>query len=299
VSAHPRYACLRVCLLRLLAAIALVLPAPPAAGQQETTQPEQLPREFVDLLLGRTVYDPIAPAYLLRQLPRPLPGADEFGAEGRVIGTVAWRNRSTSAIAVARDLEDARERFERLAREAGWTERPAPPERRGFVPARSSDPLRGFCHLPDNASLQVQTHRGPADSSYVVLDYRPARGGAFCDPEIARQRREAPDRYAADMPSLRPPEGLHVMGSGWSGSDDESSTNALVLGATAPADLVTHFASQLREQGWTLIDRLAGDRAGFLSAEKADGAVTLAMTVLVRRTDDEQHRLEMWVVRGR
>lgn len=282
----------------LLTAVALGGTSSPSASQEPTSEPGELPRDFVDLLLGRDIVDPRSPAYLLGEMPRPLPGVDSFAAEGRVVGTVTWPNRSRSAIAVSRDVQSARERIEAVAREAGWTDRPAPPERRGFVPAQSADPLRGFCYQPGNSMLQIRAHRGPADSSYVVLDFRPGRGRGFCDPEVARRAREA-YRFGFEMPTLRPPDGLHVDGTGTSIGTDEASTRAMLYGEAALADLAAEFESQLGEQGWTVEERLAGEDNAVLSADRpADDGGTLELTVLVRRIADDRNSLAMWVVRS-
>jgi hypothetical protein len=245
------------------------------------------------------MYSPGVPTYLVGEVPGAVPGADAFAAEGRVIGSVAWRDRSALAIAVARGVEDARERFEALAQEAGWTLRPAGPERRGFVPARSADPNRGFCFPADDAGLQIRAYpNSDGGGSYVVAEYSPARGGRFC----ARPPEPGPrvGGFHELAPTLRPPDGLHVMDSGMSSSDNEASTRAALFGEAAPAELVAHFERQLREQGWAVGDRFAGEETAVLSAEKrGEGGTPLALTVLIRRLADDEHSLSMHISRRR
>ncbi|MGH7505275.1 MAG: hypothetical protein ACRELX_06475 [Longimicrobiales bacterium] len=275
--------------------------AAPVRAQQRggTEAPQELPREFVDLLLGRSMYSPGIPTYLVGGMPGSLPGGAAFEGEGRVVGSVLWRDRNATAIAVAMGVEDARERFEALAQEAGWTPRPAAPPRFGFVPARSEDPNRGFCWPADGAHLSIRAYRaGIGDGSYILLEHSPARGGRLCAGPPDPERDFGGLREF--MPTLRPPDGLQIFANSRSGAGDYATADARLFGEIAPAALVEHFETQLREQGWTVGERLAGETAGVLSAQKPhDDGATLKLTVLMRRLSEEEQSVAMRIVRRR
>jgi hypothetical protein len=276
-----------------LAAGLLFAPGTAAHAQRGADAPAQLPREFVDLLVARSGYGPSRGDYRIGALPTTLPGGSTFAAQGRVVGSVLWRDRTTTGIAVPIAVGAARERFEQLAADAGWAPKPAPPERRGFVPSLSTDPARGFCWPADDGQLSIQTYAMSRDTSYVVLQhYLPSENRSCAAPRVPGMRMGG---LSDLMPTLRPPDGTELIGGGGSGSSgDRSETRAEVAGRIAPAALIAHFEPQLREQGWTIAERIGGEWAGVLSASKPrDGGGTLLLSVLAHRLSDDEQSLEM------
>src|SRR5262245_4889930 len=205
-----------LCLCTLLAGA-----APLQSQSASELQQGAVPREFAQVLLtyGRG-------ELRIGRMPENLPTADQLAADARVIGSVIWPDRSQSAIAVREPPSDARRPFEARLRAAGWTERPPPDQlERGFLPAYTSHPARGFCWPATDAQLSVDVRRAPDGGSYILINHY---AGGRCAAPPAEQPWYTV--LQSLMPSLRPPDGTEFMGSsgGGGGGGDEYETRITV-----------------------------------------------------------------------
>jgi len=258
------------------------------AQSARESQEGAVPREFAQVLLANAGGE-----FRFGDIPENLPGAEQLAAGARVIGSVVWRNRSESAIAVREPVAEAREPFEARLRAAGWVERPEPNQPdRGFLPAYTADRYRGFCWPGTDAQLVMNVRRNPTGGSYILLSYYEPGEGRFC---AAPPSRPSPTALESLMPSLRPPDGAEVVGGGGGGGGgNEYETRSAVTTSHTPAQLIRHFQPQLREQGWSIAEQLNGKEMAFIFArKKRDNGADLLLWVSAARQDAERAGLTM------
>jgi hypothetical protein len=100
-----------------------------------------------------------------------------------------------------------------------------------------------------------------------------------------------------EMPTLRPPSGMTGGSTGMSGSGDSRETSVHLRGGQSPAELLDHFAPQLKEQGWTLSNRVTEGDAGMLSARKTNSrgeTVYLLVTDVRYMPREHDATLRVW-----
>ena len=253
---------------------------------------EDVPREFAQVLLMSGSAE-----LHVGRLPPNLPAAEQIVAGARVIGSVVWRDRSATAIAVSAPVTEARAPFEARLRAAGWTDRPPfDRPRRGFLPAYTQDPERGFCWSETDAQLSVRIRPAPDGGSYIVVTYYDPRDGRHCLEPRPPQRPRS-NVLESMMPSLRPPDGAEVSSRGGGGGGNDYETRSAVTSRYSPAQLVGHFLPQLEEQGWSIIEHLTGNDMAIVSARRTlDSGANALLWVSARRQDVDQVGLEMRIV---
>lgn len=249
---------------------------------------EDVPREFAHvLLMGGNV------EFHVGRVPANLPAAEQLTAGARVIGSVVWRDRTATAIAVSAPVTEAREPFEARLRAAGWTDRPSSDEpQRGFLPAYTHDPERGFCWPETDAQLRMNIHLAPGGGSYIVLNYLEPRDGRNCLQPPPQHR---PSTFLESMiPSLRPPDGAVVIGRRAGGGGTEYEVRSSITSQHTPAQLIRHFRPQLEEQGWSITEDLTGDAMAIVAAHRVlDSGANMLLWVSARRENEEHVALGM------
>lgn len=276
-------ACVAWLLCALLAASASLHAQTPADARRD-----DLPREFAHvLLMGGNV------EFRVGRVPANLPTAEQLIAGARVIGSVVWRDRSETALAVGAPVTEARAPFEVRLREAGWTSRPPPDEPdRGFLPAYTHDPERGFCWPETDAQLSVKFHPAPGGGSYIVMNYFEPGDGRHCLQPPPQHR---PSTFLESMlPSLRPPDDAVVIGRRAGGGGMEYEVRSSITSQHTPAQLMRHFRPQLEEQGWSITEELTGDAMAIVAVHRVlENGTNLLLWVSARREDEEQVALGM------
>jgi hypothetical protein len=250
---------------------------------------DDVPREFAHvLLMGGNV------EFHVGRVAASLPAAEQLTDGARVIGSVVWRDRNATAIAVSAPVTEARALFEARLRAAGWTNRPPSDQpQRGFLPAYTNDPEHGFCWPETDAQLSVNIHPAPGGGSYIVLNYLEPRDGRHCLQPRPPQRRSS-TVLESMMPSLRPPDGAVVTGRGGGGGGSEYEIRSAIRSQHSPAELVRHFGPQLEEQGWSITEQMTGDAMAIVAAHRTlDSGTTVLLWVSARRAGEEAVALGM------
>jgi hypothetical protein len=256
-----------------IAALAFVAPTTGAAQPRDTTM---IPRQLALALIG--MIGPYEGSSLtVGQAPTGFP-REVLPSNLKILGGAIFRYRRPSSagpitvIATSAQPPDSTAASLRSALErAGW--RAAPSMARpmgGFV-----DPMRDmrrdevFCR--DSVSVSTSTAPGEESASLVRFTFTPApdaRVGA-CNPDRERMmtaRRAEP----IQLPTLRPPVGVRFISRGMSSGQNSRESVAEIETDMSAADLVTHFAAQLRNEGWTLSSRFGDAEIAVLTARKSD-----------------------------
>ena len=87
-----------------------------------------------------------------------------------------------------------------------------------------------------------------------------------CDPENVRRMTAYPQE-SFTFPTLRPPVGAYTKGGGSCGGDDSREATTRLDTPLGVGELLTHYATQLQSQGWTLGAR-AGDSTMVMQVAK-------------------------------
>ncbi len=199
--------------------------------------------EEIQLLPGRL------PEALPFELPRP-EGAHVVGSlmRGQTDGTVI--------LDVSQDPEAVREFYRRELASRGWEElRPHREVLKGFVAPlmRSS---AEFCRGREGPHLSVIAR--PRDGlTEVRLSWTldPERSPCGRLPFVAQPALGGPQRA---LPTLVAPEDAWPLSGGGGGSEDGAYQHVLLRTSKSAPELWEHYARQLREQGWELIQRGEG-----------------------------------------
>lgn len=253
-----------------LAVLLLTFAALEAGAQQRD---ETVPRELVMTLLGLSESSS-GPQLLVGRLPAGFPAA-LAPAGARVVGSLAHRREQSAVFALPQPCPEAAAAYARTVEAAGWTRPPSfgmMMERRGFLPAgmgASPGPPALFCQ--GGRLLTFSTFPREGGGSHLKVEVQPAHAHSSCNPEVAR-RFEGP-RIEFPVPALYAPEGaeLREMGMG-TVSDDYQELQARLGTPMAPAELVAHYAAQLRQAGWTAGGTSAGEGVAVQTFARRDAS---------------------------
>lgn len=278
-------------------AVALLLPGvlgAAAVAAAQTAQQEMVPLELVQTLMSGPFGQRTAPDVLVGRLPEALASRLTLPQESRVVGSVASQGHSASAIAVPSTPASARDAFAANLAAAGWR-RMEPPERSGFQ-SNDYDPSLTFCQ-GDSVWLNVGTLPNPRGGSYVILTHRVSRDLSPCRlPEVrgfVRMR-------ASPIPSLAPPAESITRGHGSGGGGDMWETRARIRTRLGVGELLDHYGAQLRQHGWTPLERTAADA---LAAESfrvtaGDGVVWHGVLVATMPAPDAERFISLRLTRA-
>lgn len=236
-----------------LAGLLLALAALPAAAQPRD---EMVPRELVMTLLGSSGSSS-GPQLLVGQLPADFPAA-LVPAGARVVGSLVRRGEQTVVFTLPQPRSETAASYRRTLESAGWT-LPATEmmEPRGFMPSRmgTAGPPSYYCQ--GERVLYFSTFPREGGGSYLRLDFRSAEHSP-CSRQMAQ--RMVISYHDFPLPALYAPENAEFRGGGSSsGGEDYRETGTRLGTSMAPAELVAHYAAQLREAGWTPAGSSAGE----------------------------------------
>lgn len=176
-------------------------------------------------------------------------------------------------------------------------------ERGGFVSSsysaisigRGAGSFINYCS--DSSSVTAGVTDGDNRGSLVRITSASLRN-SMCDPEMRSRMQMGSRREMIELPTLSPPAGATGGGRGSSGSDDSRETSARLQSSLSAAEMIDHFAPQLREQGWTLVNRATDGDLSVQTARRAnkDGEPVHLSLVGVRYAQREHEvTLRVWM----
>lgn len=225
--------------------LAVLLPVTSAAAQagQQPTVPVELVRA---LLPGWGPEGEQAPEILVGRLPEAVSRILELPPGARPVGSVVYRTSSTNIVAVPRAAEVAEQLEQRLL-DSGWVR--APRMGQGGFEARSVGEPVHLCR-GEETTLGVSTARGVGEDGYLRIYHITEMRQSPC----YRMDRLRGPWLQAPLPSLRPPPGVPARGGGTSGSSERVESVVFLTTDLTAAELLAHYAAQLRQHGWTALD---------------------------------------------
>lgn len=182
---------------------------------------------------------------------------------------------------------------------------PKPKPRQGFVfgppTAESVEGVLTICR--DSATVRVRTRADWSGvGSLVHLRYNSPLAGSPCytpkPGEIPWDVRAETDDI--EKPLLLAPEGASSNGGHFSGGGSSSegeqhvTAEASVRSQLSTAEMIAHYAAQLKQAGWTVEEPMSNSMIGVLTARKTDsrGRQTIA-TLTDLRSQRGTHRMTM------
>lgn len=265
-----------------IALSALLVSAIPLAAQRvvrETDSATTVPAELALALTATWPGSEGASEIVIGGLPDAFPSDLAPPAGGRVLGGATFRRdegpfggASVAIIASALAPDAARDATTSRLERAGWEHPRRHEDRGGFVATMRPYPSL-FCR-GDRMLMAAATPRAGGGSLLRLRLQTTDRGAGRspCEPED--ERRSALRAFDdVPMPALYPPEGSSGNFSSESSGGSSSRTSATRLRTSlSPAQLVSHYAAQLREAGWSLrapvADELAAVQTGLLTDEE-------------------------------
>jgi hypothetical protein len=242
-----------------LFSLTLLLTAALRAPAQDTTM---VPRELALALIG-TEFG-VRPTLTVARPPSGFP-QELVPASGRVLGGVSTQRGQRMLVIVAMpDPPDvALDKAEASLKRAGWRTPPMPEASMsgGFV---SMGHEMGTALCKDASAVWTSVVARDNGGSLLRMSVSPTRY-TQCDSAISGPMRMTEDELR--LPTLRQPAGTRSFGGGTCGGGDSREATAQIESRLSPAELLTHYAAQLQEQGWTLGPR-AGDSTIFVQTAR-------------------------------
>ena len=233
-----------------------------ALGQtQDTTM---IPRELALALIGGRGPMSRTATITVGRTPADFP-RELLPAGVKILGALSSPGRreiprSVTVVAVGPDsASTAAITFKSVLERAGWKE-PTMPDmqmRGGFssvsVLIGPGGEQNGFMLCRDSTMVQVTVAPRERAGSLYNIDLTPAiRRYSPCNPDFARRMMPYRQEESYKFPTLRPPAGAYSTGGGSCGSEDSREATTRLETELSPTALVTHYATQLETQGWTL-----------------------------------------------
>ncbi len=227
-----------------------------AAAQQET-----VPAELVRALLATPARAGHTPEIVVGRVPQGFP-AELVPGGARVLGGVRRDSSSTVlAVAVPEAPPAAGEALQQALLGGGWAF-PGTRERRGFVGPTS---MQWTYLCRGNETVTVSSVAAPGGGSYLRVDYSREQASR-CDP-ASPDVRSRPPWADVPLPVLNVPPGTVTvttsLSSGMVGNGAGSASAGVRLRtAMGAAELLSRFAAQLGQAGWTASPPAASAEAG-------------------------------------
>jgi len=226
--------------------IALTLTAVLAAAAPLAPQnAEMIPAEFVRVVLGRGMYEPVVMA---GQVPEEVTAVVELPQPARILGTVGYDASMTVYLVAPGDADEMRAFFARQFASSEWTVR-QPRRRTGFV-GDAPDLPAVFCR-DDRTVLSVDTQDYEGDL-LLRIGYQANAEQTRCDNEV-RVREVSQSSYQMlrdHLPVLSTPEGEVRNGSSMGGGMGTVSSGIQIATGLTAAQIAEHVASDLIAQEW-------------------------------------------------
>jgi len=222
-------------------ALALLLPASAAVAQQR--EPASVPLELAQALIS--LMSPGAatlPEVRVGTLPEPLERALRLPPGARIVGSSISPHSSHGVLALPVPAEAAIQEVEEHLLRSGWAPA-ARVDRGGFLASAATEALP-LCR-EDGASISLFAGRSGEREQYLSVFFHGNPRHSVC-----QQRAHRPTLPGSPVPSLAPPPGSLVRGSGSGGGYDRAEAYAEIQTDLVADALLRHYGTQLREHGW-------------------------------------------------
>jgi hypothetical protein len=178
--------------------------------------------------------------------------------------------RSTTILSMNETPDSAFSVVRAQIERAGWRPAPRPEwQGQGFIPTSRARMREGY-YCSDSAGVQISAAPSSNTGSIVRLTAHRSIRNTLCDPEQQQRFSRGMREIEPRLPTLTPPQGAHVKGSGSSGGGDSREANAEIESPLSPAEMVSHFAAQLQQAGWTLGSRASEGDVSVQTARRTD-----------------------------
>jgi hypothetical protein len=181
--------------------------------------------------------------------------SEELFRDSRVLGSAHVGNSATTAVVMPFSARVVLDTLDARLAAAGWRPpRPPQPQMRGFLPSPAA--LGGFgpghaCRTGEYLS-SVARARSPNETLVVLFQRRATGPYGPCADSTSTARRNPMDEFP--VPLLYGPPDVELEPGGNSFSGNSWEIEASLRGRTPLADVLEHFAAQLRKQNWTATD---------------------------------------------
>lgn len=240
------------------------------ASAQSSDQPEPVPRELAAALIGSGLgAEPTD--FFVGTPPSGLPDDFTLPEGAQVLGGVSTeglgfpRNPFGPSSPPERRIvvadvpswpDSAKARYDSTLAGQGWSRMTSVPQSQRVFQRRQSSSLAVFCR-EDAVLRRFISSRGDGGARLKV-EYR--TGGPlprFCN----RQQASAGLMEDVPRPSLEPPPEAAIVSGGRGMGGGSFSSHPRVESALSSVELASHYADQLKDQGWTLESRDEGTAA--------------------------------------
>jgi hypothetical protein len=148
---------------------------------------------------------------------------------------------------------------------AGWKHPDLSQSRGGFVPAPITRPT---FYCSDSGFVTTVASARPAGGRYLRIDFSGAQPFGPCDRRDPYVR--PPNLEAYSFPTLVAPAGVTTSNSSLGQSSIGREAMAVLETELTPAQILAHYASQLKSAGWTVGEPATTANAAFQIAEMKD-----------------------------
>lgn len=125
-------------------------------------------------------------------------------------------------------------------------------------------------YCSDSASINASVTEGQNRGATVRLISTRSQRYTMCDVAMRDRMRGADLMETIELPTLRPPTGVTTGPVGSSGGSGSRESHAELQSSLGAAEMIDHFATQIREQGWTLSNRATDGDLSVQSARRTD-----------------------------
>jgi hypothetical protein len=222
-------------------------PADRTPAVPQISGPDMVPKELVTALLVRFSGGRTVPEIVVGRLPANMPFEVPSPDSARAVGSLAYSpSGGTVVFSVPHRPIDAVRAYEDMLQRAGWRAEKNSPSG-GF---RQADVVYTgrFCQ-GDRHSLNASTVERQQGGSFLQVHYTAHPRGSPCDDP----NRSGFSPHRGPMPTLYPPDRTTMVdGGGSGGGRGYSDAHARLKTELSPAQLVAHYSTQVRRQGWSL-----------------------------------------------
>lgn len=215
--------------------------------------PELVPQELVAaLLVGMVAPESTNPEIVVGRLPDDLPFEVPRPEKARVVGALARSKSGTLVFSVAEPPLEAMKAYRELLRRTGWDD-PGRERGSGFQPP----PIAYSGMFCQGEKRSISTTAAERSDGQTMLQVRYAESGRYspCDD----RQRENMFSPRGPMPTFYPPRGASIVDGNVGGGRNYMEASARLKTELRPAQLLAHYAAQLRADGWTPRSETAGN----------------------------------------
>jgi hypothetical protein len=249
--------------------------------------PELVPEELVAALLtGFVAPGREFPEIVVGRVPDEMPFEVPLPPNARVVGAISRPTFGTLVLSVPERPLDAMKAYRDFLRRTGWDD-PGREHGTGFEPPRTVH-SGTFCQ-GESRSISTAAAQRSDKETFLQVQYREASGRSLCD----QTQFENPRFERGPMPTLYPPQNTSIVDASVGGGRNHSEASARLETDLDPAQLVAHYGTQLRADGWAPRSDPSGKElaAQQWSIEDRRGNSWVAVLVALRIPNSEHRQV--------